>query len=134
MFPLIIVFWSLPLDTQSAKWIRRIICISLVADILLASLILPWNVIKTAEVKYQLAQLSASKDTMVVDFSFFRSNRIRLMENHIPFKEQDLPDTNSFHLVHSYAKFVRPGGLQNLPMPLLIQWTTKFKDRFRRRQ
>jgi len=130
-FPLLVAFGSGGLQTKTAKWLRGIIYASLLVNILLAFLIVPWNLLKTEEVKYQLDQLKSSKDTLQVEFSYFKSNRIRLQENGILYVEHKLPDSNVAYLVHSSTKFLPPSSHPSLSPPLLVEWSEKLKNRLK---
>jgi hypothetical protein len=132
LFPLLIAFFSEPDQTRLLKWFRGIIYCSLAVNILLASLILPWNLIKTEEVKYQVNQLKASKDTLSVEFSYFKSNRIRLRENGIPYKERAVGDQNIDYLVHSSTKFIEPANLPSPPRPFLLSLGEAIKRKLKR--
>jgi hypothetical protein len=130
-FPLLVAFGSGGLQTRTARWLRGIIYASLVVNIMLSSLIIPWNLLKTEEVKYQLDQLKSSRDTLQVEFSYFKSNRFRLRENGIPYVEHKLPDSNISYLVHSSTKFLPPSSPTSLPPPLLVEWSEKLKNRLK---
>ncbi|HTQ27777.1 MAG TPA: hypothetical protein VMI35_06600, partial [Puia sp.] len=132
LFPLIIAYLAESDNRRATKWLKGIIYISLAVDILLASLILPWNLLQTEEVKYQTAQLKASGDTLRVEFSYFKSNRIRLREHGIPYVEEKVPDDRVAYLVRSSTKFEQPSNLPSLPRPWFLSMVDGVKRRIRK--
>jgi len=132
LFPLIIAYLSEPIRTGTVKWLRGTIYCVLALNILLSLLIVPWNLVKTEEVKFQVAELKASRDTLNVEFTYFKSNRIRLRENGIPYREQKVSDQNADYLVRSSTKFERPAHLPDVPQPLLLSWMEGLKKKFKR--
>lgn len=130
LFPLIIVYASEPVEIKSEKWLRNVIYICLGLNICLSLLIIPWNVYKTAEAKYQMAVLKASQDTIKIEMSYFRSNRIRFYENNIPIREQHVeggPHVDS--VIHSSTKFEVPSNIPSVEMPMLLKWVDAVKKK-----
>ena len=92
-------------------------------------MIIPWNVFKTAQASYQMAVLKASKDTIKIEMSYFRSNRIRFYENNIPVSEQHVEWVHVDSVIHSSTKFEVPANMAPVEMPLLLRWVDAVKKK-----
>jgi len=129
LFPLIIAYASEPLNIKSGKLLRTVIYTALALNILLSLLIIPWNVFKTAQASYQMACLKASKDTIKIELSYFRSNRIRFYENDIPVKEQHVDLAHADSVIHSSTKFEVPANIPPVKKPILLEWVDAIKKK-----
>ncbi|MBS1598703.1 MAG: hypothetical protein JST75_10810 [Bacteroidetes bacterium] len=129
LFPLIIAYASETSNIKSEKWLRGIVYVSLGLNICLSLLIIPWNVYKTAEAGYQMDVLKASKDTIKIEMSYFRSNRIRFYEHDIPIKEQHVDGPHVDSVIHSSTKFEVPANIPPVEMPALLKWIDAVKKK-----
>jgi hypothetical protein len=133
LFPLLIAFLSESFPGRTTTFVRGSIYALLAINILLASLIIPWNLVKSEEVKYQISQLKASGDTLRVEFSYFKSNRIRLRENGIPYIEQKVGDQHVDYLVRSSTRFEPPAHQPSLPEPWLLSRLEGLKKKLKQK-
>ena len=129
LFPLIIAYASEPSLLKFEKWSRTIIYAALGLNILLSLIIFPWTFFKTTEAKYQMACLKASKDTINVELTYFRSNRIRFYENDIPIREQHLEGVRLDSVIHSSTKFEVPANIPQVKKPILLEWVDAIKKK-----
>ena len=74
----------------------------------------PYVYYKTAQIKYELEQLKASKEIIPVEFTYFTSNKARFKEYNIPYREVSIPDSNAVFMSSSSTKMIPP-----IPMPAL---------------
>jgi hypothetical protein len=132
LFPLIIAYASEPMQIKSEKWLRGVIYVSLALNISLSLLIIPWNIFKTAQASYQMAVLKASKDTIKIEMSYFRSNRIRFYENDIPISEQHVEGAHVDSVIHSSTKFEVPANIPPVEMPALLRWVDAIKKKIKK--
>ena len=76
-----------------------------------------------------MAVLKASKDTIKIEMSYFRSNRIRFYENNIPIKEQHVDGAHADSVIHSSTKFEVPANIPPVKMPMLLRWVDAVKKK-----
>jgi hypothetical protein len=115
--------WFLPLillivtETDRGKAIsriRRILYVIMLLDISFCLASFPYVFYKTAQIKYELEQLKASKEIIPVEFTYFTSNKARFKEYNIPYREVSIPDSNAVFMSSSSTKMIPP-----IPMPAL---------------
>jgi hypothetical protein len=76
-----------------------------------------------------MACLKASKDTINVELTYFRSNRIRFYENDIPIREQHLEGVRLDSVIHSSTKFEVPANIPQVKKPILLEWVDAIKKK-----
>ena len=86
-----------------------------------------WNFLMTNLINYQLAELKASKKTILVQWGAAKSNRIRFEENHIPYLETNLNNKKTENIAHSDSKFLLPDDQPVIPESTLIKWARKYQ-------
>lgn len=88
---------------------------------------IPWNMMESTEIKYQMAGLKGSGDTIRIEMNYFRSNRIRFYENNIPVIEKHLTGSQIDTIVRSSTIYERPANMPAIPKPALLVLKEKFK-------
>lgn len=92
-------------------------------------MVIQTNMLKTAEISYQLKQFKALNKPLVIDFNEFEANRVRLAEHGIPYIKTEITDTTAtVKTIYSRA-IVKTGKLPALPLPWLIKLERKIKGR-----
>ncbi len=89
----------------------------------------PFVYYKTAEIKYELAQLKASGQIIPVQFTYYTSNRIRLTEHQIPFREVNIPNDKAVYMISSSSKYILPEPIPDLPKPWVLQIGERLEHR-----
>lgn len=129
LVPLLIAFLSEDAIAKKEIWFRRIIYVSLSLNVFFALFNFPWNLMQSAEIKYQMAGLKASGDTIKIEMNYFRSNRIRFYENNIPMVEKHITGQEVDTLIHSSTIYERPVNMPKIPKPALLKMIEKFKTK-----
>lgn len=93
-------------------------------------MVIQTNVLKTAEINYQLKQFRALNEPIIIDFNEFEANRVRLTEHNIPYIKQDITDTaTAIETIYSRAIVKTNKPLPAPPLPWLIKLENKIKGR-----
>jgi len=129
--------WFVPLlvlilaEGLTAKWItpiKNLTYVLLFANIAASMCVITeTNILKTAEINYQLNQFKASGETIKVDFNFFEANRVRFTEHGIPFRQVPILDSAVLHMPYSLAVIKASKPLPNLPKPWIIRIANRLK-------
>ena len=130
-------FWFIPLlvlilaEGLDKKWMIRLknftYIIMLINISLSIYMVIQTNVLKTAEINYQLKQFKALNQPLIIDFNEFEANRVRLDEHGIPYIKTEITDTTkTIKAIYSRA-IVKTGELPTLPLPWLIRLEHKIK-------
>jgi len=90
----------------------------------------PYVYYKTAQIKYELEQLKASKQIIPVEFTYFTSNRARFIEYDIPFHEVSIPDSIAVFMSSSSTKIIPPTVMPDLPKSLVLRTGEKIEKHF----
>jgi hypothetical protein len=129
-FPLVLLMAS---ETIRGKMLNRIRCILYVIMLVNISFCLasfPYVYYKTEQIKYELAQLKASGETIPVEFTYFTSNRERFIEQSIPFREISIPDSIAVFMSSSSTKMIPPKQMPVLPKSLVLRLGDRIATRF----
>ncbi|PWT72690.1 MAG: hypothetical protein C5B59_15135 [Bacteroidetes bacterium] len=127
LLPLLIAFLSEEVLIKREVWLKRIIYLSLGMNVALSLINIPWNIMESAEIKYQMAGLKASGDTIRIEMNYFRSNRIRFYENNIPVVEKHLTGSQIDTIVRSSTIYERPENMPAIPKPAILVLKEKLK-------
>jgi len=129
--------WFVPLlvliltEGLTAKWItpiKNLTYVLLFANIAASiCMITETNILKTAEINYQLNQFKASGETVKVDFNFFEANRVRFTEHGIPYRQIPIVDSVVLHMPYTMAVVKTSKPLPNLPKPWIISTANSLK-------
>jgi hypothetical protein len=131
-------FWFFPLllimvtETDQGKTIRKIrqfLYILMLVNISFCLASFPYVYYKTAQIKYELDQLKASKQIIPVEFVYY-SNRARFTEFNIPYQEVSIPDSNAVHMSSTSTKMIPPAVMPDLPKPLVLRAGEKIEKHF----
>jgi hypothetical protein len=127
-------FWFIPVvililvESANNKWITGLknftYCIMLINLCMCFGVMLQTNVLKTAEINEQLAQLKATGQPIHVGFNRFDSNRVRFDEHDIPYVKAQVPESDSSAVAIIYS---RARVKVDKPLPVLPQrWFLRF--------
>lgn len=133
-------FWFIPLlvlilaEELNERWLialKNITYMIILLDICLSAyMVIQTNMLKTAEINYQLKQFKALNERILIDFNGFEANRVRLNEHHIPYiKKHITKDSTAIKIVYSRAMVKTTQPLPHLPEPWLIQLENKIKGK-----
>lgn len=133
-------FWFIPLlvlilvESIDKKWIAGLknftYIIMLINISLSLYMIVQTNVLKTAEINYQLKQLKTLNEPIDIDFNEFEANRVRLTEHGIAYVKTNITDTtNVTESIYSRAVIKTSKPLPALPLPWLIKLENKLKGK-----
>jgi hypothetical protein len=126
--PVIILFASeLGEKSTWTKILKPLIYTLIIINISFCFINIGWNFLMTNLINYQLAELKASKKTILVQWGAAKSNRIRFEENHIPYLETNLDNKKAENMAHSDSKFLLPDDQPVIPESTLIKWARKYQ-------
>ncbi|MGK6353283.1 hypothetical protein [Parapedobacter sp. DT-150] len=127
--PLVILLGMEWLASKKHRILKYIIYIAIVANISFTGTGIIWNLLITSHIDYQLAQLKASGEVIIVEFRKAQSNRIRFKENNIPYIERDLEgDERAKAIVRSDSRFIPPRNPSSqVKPPFVIRLADRFK-------
>ncbi|HTS45038.1 MAG TPA: hypothetical protein VMH01_11625 [Puia sp.] len=129
LIPLII---ALSTEWVNINWVNRMrtfFYIIVAINISFTFVVFPYYFYKAFEINYQLAQLKASKQTISVELTYHRCNRVRFYENNIPFKEEHLEGDSVVYMVNSGTKFIMPKNIPDVPKPFILKWGMRFNKK-----
>ena len=89
----------------------------------------PYVYYKSAQIRYELEQLKATRQIIPIQLTYYTSNRARFYENNIPYREDSIPDMNAAHMANSSTKLRIPAAMPNLPTPWIIKFGDKIYNR-----
>lgn len=130
LLPVIILLISECLQDPRYKYLRGALYISVGMNVLWAILGILFNIVITIHVNYQLKQLKTLSEPISVEYCAYRSftsNRVRFMENNIPFVEKKPEGPNIYNVIHSSTRFGTHDELPDLPKPFLMKLNEKLK-------
>ena len=125
----VIILFAAELNEKSTwiKILKSIIYVLIIINISFCFINIGWNFLMTNLINYQLAELKASKKTILVQWGAAKSNRIRFEENHIPYLETNLDNKKTENIAHSDSKFLLPDDQPVIPESTLIKWARKYQ-------
>ncbi|HEV3223980.1 MAG TPA: hypothetical protein VGZ90_13920 [Puia sp.] len=129
-FPLILLIVSESEKGKTISRIRNILYIIMLMNISFCFASFPYVYYKTAQIKYELEQLKASKQIIPVEFTYFTSNRARFIEYDIPFHEVSIPDSIAVFMSSSSTKIIPPTVRPDLPKSLVLRTGEKIEKHF----
>ena len=129
-FPVILLMASELNPDRIIGRIRNGLYILMVVNISFCFASFPYVYYKTLQIKYELDQLKASKQTIPVEFTYFTSNRARFFEYGIPFREVSIPDSAAVFMSSSSTKMIPPVTMPDLPKSLILRTGDKIVKRF----
>jgi len=88
LVPLIITLASEKLSLRWLKPVRLFMYVILAINTSFAFASFGYTLYKTEQIDYEMAQFRAMGKPLVVEWTYFSSNRARLAENHVPFLEK----------------------------------------------
>lgn len=134
-------FWFIPVlvlilvEAVDNKWIAGLknltYCVLLLNLCLCFGVMLETNLLKTAEINYQLAQFKATGQPVKVIFNRFDSNRVRFNEHDVPYVKSKVADNDSsaIDMIYSRARVKVDKPLPVLPQPWLIRFANHLKGK-----
>jgi hypothetical protein len=129
-FPLILLISS-EMDTRNVlRRVRNLLYVLMLVNIAFCLASFPYIYYKSAQIKYELDQLKASKQTIPVEFTYFTSNRVRFKEYDIPYREVSIPDSSAVFMSSSSTKMIPPALMPDLPKPLVLRIGDRIVNRF----
>jgi len=109
-------------DTIWPAILKRLFYLLVFFNISFSLISVPYRILMTLQLEYQLRQLEASNKPVNVEWGNARTNRVRFMEHHIPFREQKIDKAVAIEIIGSDSKFEMPGSVPPVSMPLLLKW------------
>jgi hypothetical protein len=128
--PLILLMSTETWQGKKVSKIRNFLYMLMLVNISFCLASFPYVYYQTARIKYELHQLKASKQIIPVEFTYFTSNRARLIENDIPFREVSIPDSLAVFMSGSSTKMIPPAVMPDLPKSLVLRVGEKIENRF----
>lgn len=130
-------FWFVPfcflLLVETAGRVRKgfvyakyFVYAAILLNIGFSLLSIPFRVLKTEQVRYQMQQLKALNQPVKVEWKEARSNRVRFAEFGLPYTEQKIDESKVGYIVGSNTRFEKPADLPNLPQPFLLRTLGRF--------
>jgi hypothetical protein len=129
-FPIILLMVSETVRGKTINKIRNFLYIIILVNISFCFASFPYVYYKTAQIKYELEQLKASKQIIPVEFTYFTSNRARFIEFDIPFHEVSIPDSSAVFMSSSSTKMIPPTVMPDLPKSLVLRTGEKIEKHF----
>jgi hypothetical protein len=129
-FPLVLLMASEMIRGKMLNRIRSILYVIMLVNISFCLASFPYVYYKTEQIKYELAQLKASGETIPVEFTYFTSNRERFIEQSIPFREISIPDSIAVFMSSSSTKMIPPKQMPVLPKSLVLRLGDRIATRF----
>jgi hypothetical protein len=129
-FPLILLIVTEADQGKTIRKIRHFLYIIMLVNISFCLASFPYVYYKTAQIKYELDQLKASKQIIPVEFTYFTSNRARFIEYNIPFREISIPDSSAVFMSSSSTKMIPPAKMPDLPKSLVLRTGEKVVKHF----
>jgi hypothetical protein len=129
-FPLILLMVTETDRGKVIRTIRNLLYVIMLVNISFCLASIPYVYYKTAQIKYELEQLKASKEIILVEFTYFTSNRARFIEYHIPFREVSIPDSSAVFMSSSSTKMIPPAVMPDLPKSLVLRTGEKIEKHF----
>jgi hypothetical protein len=129
-FPLVLLIASETIRGKLLNRIRWFLYLIMLVNISFCLASFPYVYYKTEQIKYELAQLKASGETIPVEFTYFTSNRERFIELGIPFREVPIPDSVAVYMSSSSTKMIPPKQMPNLPRSLALRLGDRIVNRF----
>jgi hypothetical protein len=127
--PIIILLNTELYRANKLKALKFISYAAFILNIGFTFIVFGWNMMMTSLVKYQMENLRATHQTIIVQWGSAKSNRIRFNEFHIPYIEKNLDNVpNTENLIRSDSKFVIPENIINIPKSKFVQWSEKFQQ------
>jgi len=103
-------------------FLKRLFYLFVFFNISFSLLSVPYRILMTLQLEYQLRQLEASGTNVNVEWGNAKTNRVRFMEHNIPFREQKIDKAVAIEIIGSDSKFEKPGSIPPVSMPLLLKW------------
>ncbi len=129
-FPLVLLMGSETYQGKTIRKIRHLLYIITLVNISFCFASFPYVYYKTAQIKYELDQLKASKQIIPVEFTYFTSNRARFSEYNIPFREVSISDSIAMFMSSSSTKIIPPTVMPDLPKSLALRTGEKIVKHF----
>jgi hypothetical protein len=128
-FPLVLIMVTEIDQGKTIRKIRHFLYIIMLVNISFCLASFPYVYYKTAQIKYELDQLKASKQIIPVEFVYY-SNRARFTEFNIPYQEVSIPDSNAVYMSSTSTKMIPPAVMPDLPKPLVLRAGEKIEKHF----
>lgn len=129
-FPLVLLMGLETYQGKTIRKIRHLLYIITLVNISFCFASFPYVYYKTAQIKYELDQLKASKQIIPVEFTYFTSNRARFSEYNIPFREVSISDSIAMFMSSSSTKIIPPTVMPDLPKSLALRTGEKIVKHF----
>lgn len=128
LFPIIVLFAVELYGNKRLNLLKGLLYAALILNIGFTFIGFAWNFMMTSLVNYQIATLKAANQTIIVQWGSARSNRIRFIENKIPFEEKNLDhQPAAVNIIRSDSKYLLLKPVPELPKSKIVQWAEKFQ-------
>jgi hypothetical protein len=129
-FPVILLMASESEKGKKIRLFRNAMYVMMLLDLSFCFASFPYVYFKTQQIKYELEQLKASKQTIPVEFTYYTSNRARFWEYDIPYREVSIPDSTAVFMSSSSTKIIPPAVMPELPKSLVLRIGDKIEKKF----
>lgn len=130
-------FWFVPfcflLLVETAGRVRKgfvylkyFVYAAILLNIGFSLLSIPFRILKTEQVRYQMAQLKALNAPVKVEWKEARSNRVRFQEYGLPYTEQKIDESKAGYIIGSNTRFEQAAPLPDLPKSFLLRSLGRF--------
>ena len=130
LMPVVVLAMMEWLPSTPARWWRTILYAAMALNVAWAGLGFGYNLLISAHVDYQVAQLRALNEPVILEYCpyrDFKGNELRLQENGISYTEGKVTGRYIENLVHSNTRIETEHPLPDLPKPLLMRWSEKLR-------
>ncbi len=130
LMPVVVLAMMEWLPSAPARWWRMILYSAMTLNVAWAALGFGYNLLISAHVDYQVAQLRALNEPVILEYCpyrDFKGNELRLQENGISYTEGKVTGRYIANLVHSNTRIETEHPLPDLPKPLLMRWSEKLR-------
>jgi hypothetical protein len=113
------------------RFLKTVVYISVSLNILWALSGIFMNILVTAHINYQMAQIKALSQPVRVEYCGYydqRSNGVRFQEHHIPFVEANVSGKYIYNIVRTNTRFETNRELPHLPEPFLMRLSGMLKN------
>jgi hypothetical protein len=127
LLPVVVLLLAASIDFPW-PFLKNSLFVALLLSIFWAFSGLLLNVMISAHVNYQIAQLKKYNGPIEIEYCNYRdmrSNRIRFFENHIAFQERDVVGQHIYNIIHSNTRFETNMELPQIPEPWLMKLRKK---------
>ena len=130
LVPVTILFLSELLSLSRGRILNLLLYVVIGLNVVWAFTGIFYNILISAQIRYQLAQLKTISRPISVEYPAgrpFKSNHIRFDENNIHFIEKKAEGQYIYSVIHSSTRFGSAERLPDLPKPFLLRVNEKIR-------